>query len=248
MQKRYNNSVNGGKMTEQYNIYCDESCHLEHDRHPVMLLGAIWYPKDKIRAINKAIRQLKVQHNARGELKWSKVSQSRRTFYLELVDLFLTTPDLNFRGLVVDDKSKLNHNYFNQGDHDSFYYKMYFYLLRNLIKPYSLYEIYLDRKDTRSQTKVNTLHNILCRSIRDIEHECILKIQQVQSHEVELVQLTDFVIGAIGYRWHQKTENPVKAAVAETLSTKLRIDFLKSTPPWEEKFNLFVFSPKDASE
>jgi len=28
-------------MSLIYNIYCDESCHLEHDRQPVMVLGAI---------------------------------------------------------------------------------------------------------------------------------------------------------------------------------------------------------------
>lgn len=28
-------------MTE-YNIYCDESCHLENDRQPIMVLGGMW--------------------------------------------------------------------------------------------------------------------------------------------------------------------------------------------------------------
>jgi len=28
-------------MTTIFNVYCDESCHLEHDRQPVMVLGAI---------------------------------------------------------------------------------------------------------------------------------------------------------------------------------------------------------------
>ena len=26
----------------EYNIYCDESCHLEHDNIIIMELGAIW--------------------------------------------------------------------------------------------------------------------------------------------------------------------------------------------------------------
>jgi len=29
-------------MTE-YNIYCDESCHLEHDRQPIMVIGGMWH-------------------------------------------------------------------------------------------------------------------------------------------------------------------------------------------------------------
>lgn len=35
-------------MTE-YNLYCDESCHLENDDSNVMVLGALILPKDKKR-------------------------------------------------------------------------------------------------------------------------------------------------------------------------------------------------------
>ncbi len=33
-------------MTELVNIYCDASCHLEHDQQRVMVLGAIWMPAE----------------------------------------------------------------------------------------------------------------------------------------------------------------------------------------------------------
>ncbi len=36
-------------MNQIYNVYCDESCHLEHDDKPVMVLGAIWCNHDKTR-------------------------------------------------------------------------------------------------------------------------------------------------------------------------------------------------------
>jgi len=32
-------------MSQEFNVYCDEPCHLENDRQPVMLLGAILCPK-----------------------------------------------------------------------------------------------------------------------------------------------------------------------------------------------------------
>lgn len=120
-------------MTE-YNIYCDESCHLEHDRQPIMVVGGIWCPKDATRQISAEIRGIKDRHKARGELKWTRVSHSREDYFLELVDYFFRTPALHFRCLLVDDKSKLNHDYFNMGSHDSFYYKMYLYMLRNILK------------------------------------------------------------------------------------------------------------------
>ena len=43
----------------EYNIYCDESCHLPHDNSDLMVIGGISCPKDKTDYINKAIREIK---------------------------------------------------------------------------------------------------------------------------------------------------------------------------------------------
>ena len=31
----------------RYTVFCDESCHLENDDSPVMILGAMYCPSDK---------------------------------------------------------------------------------------------------------------------------------------------------------------------------------------------------------
>ena len=49
-------------MTQIANIYCNESCHLEHDRQKVMVLGAIWCPFEKARETAQAIRDIKERH------------------------------------------------------------------------------------------------------------------------------------------------------------------------------------------
>ena len=49
-------------MTQVLNVYCDESCHLEHDRQGVMVLGAIWSPLDTTREIARFIRDIKERH------------------------------------------------------------------------------------------------------------------------------------------------------------------------------------------
>ncbi|MCK4391944.1 DUF3800 domain-containing protein, partial [Candidatus Bipolaricaulota bacterium] len=49
-------------MTQVFNIYCDESCHLEHDHQDIMVLGAIWCPLEKTRDIAHRIRDIKEQH------------------------------------------------------------------------------------------------------------------------------------------------------------------------------------------
>ena len=41
-------------MTQVFNIYCDESRHLEHDRQKVMVLGDVWCPLEKI-AIHRQV-------------------------------------------------------------------------------------------------------------------------------------------------------------------------------------------------
>ena len=34
-----------------YNVYCDETCHLEHDGINDMVIGAIWCPQNKLKSI-----------------------------------------------------------------------------------------------------------------------------------------------------------------------------------------------------
>jgi hypothetical protein len=69
-------------MTE-YNIYCDESCHLEHDRQPIMVIGGMWCPKEATKQIASDIRAIKNRFAARGELKWTRVFHSRQDYFLE---------------------------------------------------------------------------------------------------------------------------------------------------------------------
>jgi len=227
----------------EYNVYCDESCHLENDRQPVMLLGGIWCPTSDVQRLSVDIREIKARHNARGELKWTKVSRSRESFYIELLKYFFKTPQLRFRCLVVDDKTKLNHNYFNQGSHDTFYYKMYYSMLKTILNPQNRYYIYLDIKDTRSQNKVNKLREVLCNNVYDFTKQMIASIQHIRSYESELLQLTDLLIGAVSYKNRNLTGNQTKISIINYIEKKIRQSLCLSTSLFNEKFNLFIFSP-----
>ncbi|HEB32102.1 MAG TPA: DUF3800 domain-containing protein [Spirochaetes bacterium] len=50
-------------MNITYNIYCDESCHLEKDHIDVMVIGGIWCPKNEVRNTSVTIRNIKEKHN-----------------------------------------------------------------------------------------------------------------------------------------------------------------------------------------
>ena len=185
-------------MDRTYNIYCDESCHLEHDRQKAMVLGGIWCSYGNRKKIARQLRALKTEYRLSPifEVKWNKVSPARVDFYLALVDFFFDNPDLHFRAFIIPDKSELHHEAFCQ-THDEFYYKCYFRLLKTLLEPGNSYNIYLDIKDTQGESKVQKLHEYLCNSHYDFDREMIRRVQQVRSHELERVALADLFIGAL---------------------------------------------------
>ena len=131
-----------------YNVYCDESCHLENDGQSAMVLGAIWCSSLHAAGHARAFREIKIKHglSPHFEIKWTKVSESKVDFYLELLEKFFDEKDLHFRALLVPDKSKLDHEAHDQ-NHDQWYYKMYFDMLKFLISPSAKYRIYIDIKD-----------------------------------------------------------------------------------------------------
>lgn len=228
-------------------IYCDESCHLEHDHIEVMGLGAVKVPQSHIRLVSNQLRDIKARHNARGELKWTKVSMSRLDFYQEVVDWFIESDALSFRTLIVPNKSELNHDAFNDGSHDEFYYKMYFSLLNKMLSPSEHYSIYLDIKDTRSKFKVARLREILCNNVYDFTGEMISKIQHARSHELEIMQLTDFLLGAAVYANRGITSNSAKLHIVKRLSERGGVNMLKSSPLSETKYNIFIWKARSVN-
>ena len=90
-------------MSEVINIYCDESCHLEHDDSPIMLLGALSCPAEKAREVAVRLREIKERNglNRKCETKWTKVSKGKFEFYEETLDYFLDSSSLGYRGWVT---------------------------------------------------------------------------------------------------------------------------------------------------
>lgn len=233
-----------------FNVYCDESCHLEHDHIPVMAWGAVSCPAGEARAIAEAVRALKAEHGLKRdfETKWTKVSPAKAGFYLALVDLFLADERLRFRGLVVPDKGRLDHARFDQS-HDDWYYKMYFTMLRPVFCAPHRYRIYLDVKDTRGGPKTRKLHEVLANSLYDFDHQCIERVQQMRSHESELLQIADLLIGALTYSNRGLVGSAAKVAVVERLRARLGHQALAHTSTFAEtKFNILVWRPQEAAE
>lgn len=231
-------------MSELYNIYCDESCHLENDKKKSMSLGAIWCPFEKKDQIFERLREIKIEHGLSPtfELKWNKVSMAKIDYYRDVMNYFFDNSDLHFRVLVVPDKSELNHEKYDQ-THDQFYYKMYFDMLKTIFAPNSFYNIYIDIKDTIGAKKVEKLHEVLCNNHYDFSRDVIRRVQQVRSEEVELIALADFFTGAISYLFRGLNTSESKLKLIQKIKEKTGYSLQRSTLYKEDKFNLFIWRP-----
>jgi hypothetical protein len=230
-----------------FNVYCDESGHLPNDGQSVMVLGALWCPLEQTRVIGEQLRALKRKHglSPQFETKWTKVSPAKVTFYLETVEYFLSNDLLRFRALVIPDKSRLNHDAFDQ-DHDTWYYKMYYSMLKVIIAPDDRFRIYVDIKDTRSANKMRKLHDCLCNTIYDFDQAIIERVQTVRSHEVEQLQLADLLIGAVRHAQGGATGDGPKDKLVQLIQQRTRYRLTRSTLLNERKFNVLIWQPSEA--
>lgn len=232
----------------EYNVYCDESCHLEHDRFKAMSLGAVWCPKEKTREINRRIVEIKADHGIKrdAEVKWTKISPCNRQLYMDIVDYFFDDDDLHFRGLIIPDKGILRHDEFSQ-THDQWYYKMYFTMLKTIFERSAKYCVYIDIKDTHSGENAEKLADVCANDRYDFDHEIVRRVQPIRSEEVQLMQIVDILTGALTYRHNHPTGeggfSQTKVDVINRIVRRSGVSLTKSTLLSEKKMNLLVWEP-----
>lgn len=229
------------------NIYCDESCHLEHDEAKAMLLGAISCPDNEKARVYSEIRAIKKKHGLStwAEIRWTGVSPSKQAFYIDLISFFFEEDALSFRAVVAKEKSNLNHMRYNGGSHDLWYYKAYFYLLDAMIEYSEKYRVFIDIKDTCGGVKVRKLHEVLCNNKYDFKHEVIKDVQQIKSNESEILQLTDLIMGAISFfhngHYDEPNSSSAKKAVVDKLFERYRTQIVYGTSRGAEKMDIFLW-------
>lgn len=182
-------------MNKEINIYLDESAHLKYDGQRAMILGFISCDIKKVREISENIRALKIKYNIPNfaEIKWHKVSKSREDFYIKLLEFFFDEKNLNYNVVIFAKKDlyRQDHTKYKQ-TYDEWTYRMCFRAL-NIIDTQNTYNIYLDKRQSYSTDKLVKLKKSLS------ERYDIKILQNIQSHQSELMQLTDFLNGIVGY-------------------------------------------------
>ena len=222
-------------MRKTFNIYCDESTHLQNDGMPFMLISYVSTAYNQLKQHNEHIKLLKAKHQFKGEIKWSSISKSQYPFYSDLITYFFST-DIKFRAVIVDktqiDETREDFMY------SEFYFKMYYQLLYHKLEPEYSYNIYLDIKDTCSHGKLKKLSEILH------NNSAIRNLQFIKSHESYLMQLSDLMMGAINYHLRGLNKVTAKSNLIKKIELHTKIELTHSTPKSEEKFNLFFIDLK----
>lgn len=231
-----------------YSLYIDESCHLEHDGMPVMCIGYTKIKAQNYPAIKEQIKKLKLDFKSPTEIKWNNVSASRLPLYKALVDHFFEAK-IYFRCILVKYKGKLDHEQFNQGDHDNFYYKLIYFLLQSATNPpANEYKVFLDIKDTRGKERLKKIKEVLHN--KHDGNSPFKEFQHIHSNENVLLQLTDLFIGAITFKARglekETNANKAKIELVQYIETKSGYLLDEGTEPWENKFNIFDHQPKQS--
>jgi len=219
----------------KYKIFCDESNHLLNTKSNVMVNGAIHTKEDEVEQINRDIKGLKNKHNYFNELKWIKLLNSKKEFYKDIIDYFFSS-NMAFKATFIPNKKENVHKQYNKS-HDEFYYIVYYYTMRNFMNISHEYKIYLDYKDINGGKRIKELQKRLGRNTA----ECDIYI--IQSQESQILQICDLFIGAISYKNRDDIEkkSEIKNFIISYIESKTGFELI-STPPWEEKFNIFKWN------
>ncbi len=233
----------------QTNFYCDESCHLENDRSRYMVLGMVYCFKEDVKIINDKIKDIKIKNHITpfSEVKWGKLSKSNQNLYKDLIQFFFDYNNLSFRAIIID-KNQLNHKKFKQ-THEDFYYKMYYYLLQYEINNLTSNKIYVDEKDTHNSQRIKNLTKILKKTFYDFDNDKILPIQVIKSNEIQIMQLTDILTGAISYSLNNKEKlNLGKVNLLSIIENNINYKIDKKQNFHGLKFDLFFFKRAEQYE
>lgn len=223
----------------EFEVYCDEA-------HPdlftsakpqaqYLMIGSLWLPADLREEVKAKVKALRQEHNAWGEIKWTKVSPSQLPFYIELVEMFIGYGDkMRFRCIAVD-QNHVNMN-LHQGDHELGFYKFYYQVLHHWILDFNSYRIFCDLKSNREPARFTELRQVLDNANLSADVQCV---QALPSKQVTLIQLTDLFLGAASSRLNKTLR---EGSAKETLVMELEQRLGRQLgPTWrsERKFNIF---------
>lgn len=232
-------------MSQIYNIYCDESS-VENVENPYMVIGALFMRRELRDELKKKINEIKIKYSYRGEIKWTKISSRFLPLYKEIIDLFMNygEDDLEFYCIKVE-RTKVDYGLYHNNDREEGFYKFYYQLLKNKFRIGCTYYVYLDYKPTKMKNRVYVLEYYLKYKVSKSMNSVIKGVQAQQSSQNVLIQIADFLTGAVNFDNNQTSpDSESKKEVIKYLVEKIKKDNLKFCSYLSDrKFNIFCIEP-----
>jgi len=190
------------------------------------------------------------------ELKWTKVSNQKLPEYKRFVEYFFAlnnTDKLHFHSIILDNH-KIDYKKFSRGDRELGFYKFYYQLLLHCFgKRYCRIGeddriiVHLDYRT--SSYSLNTLKIVLNRGMKkkfSINTSPFASIEARESHKSDLLQITDIIIGAIGFQKNGydllSGSKASKKELSNYIAEQAGFPDLKNNSPWgNDRFTIWNF-------
>ncbi len=221
-------------------VYCDESrpelLSLREgtnikDRY--MVIGGLWVPYPIRERFKDEIKRIRHYHEVYGEIKWKNVSPSKIDFYHDLVRLFFRFEGIRFRCIVVD-SLEVDLKTFHESDSELGFYKFYYQLLKHWVDNRERYWIYLDYKKNKVSDRLKVLKRVLNNSASGT----IEDVQAIDSKQSLIIQMSDVLIGAIGYKYNGYSSSDAKLSLINLIENDFDCQ-IEKTFKNSYKFNIF---------
>jgi len=224
-----------------YHAYADES---RQDSPRFMLYGLLLIPRGGAEyALQEACIELRQKHNwGTGEFKWEKVSNAKLHVYKDFVDLFFAHSEALFRCLVVD-KQKVDYKTHHQGDWETAFYEFYYQAISRNLQPEHEYLVFTDNRQNRQSNRLTDLKaQINFHWLRRGATESLVRnIEPRDSKKVDFLQITDVLLGAVGYDIEERAESPAKVEMVSHIAAQIGCNHLRDHWGRDTRFNIWRF-------
>jgi len=193
-------------------IFADES-NINQARF--LLIGGIWIDEVTYNSVKEECKQYKLSIGWREDTKfnWKNISNNDHIMnkYKGFIDIFFKY-NLQFNAILIDRKEiNLKHN--EKKDAELGFYLFYYQLLKHNSNKNIDYYIFLDRRNNKSDTRLDDLKKFLINEqliptglkfnpvIKGIN---VKKIEAVNYKDYNLIQISDLLLGAIGFHYNKR--------------------------------------------
>lgn len=172
--------------------------------------------------LDHELRLLRQKNNFYDEIKWNTISKKKIPFIKKLIDIYFAIPGLKFSAVIIN---KDNIDFKTEFNNDTYvaYQKFTESLLKNNLSKNEVLTVLADYITTPNHIKfeVDTKHFLN----KEFERLAIAGIYRIDSHAVNLLQVTDLLLGAVIYDYKMRNKlvkgDPNKIQIMKLILRKL---------------------------